>query len=278
MTTNPRAMGAQSQAAARSVSERGWFEHAVRVGLVAYGVMHVLIGWLGLQLALGDREGAPDHHGALRILAQQPGGEVLLWITGLGLFFLALWQLTEAGWGHTRDDGAKRAFKRVGSAGKTVLYGVLGYAAITTASGGSSQSNEDGLTRRLLDLPAGQLLVLGIGAVIGVVAVVHIHRGVTTSFDDSLEPGALSGASGSAAETLGQVGYVAKGIALAVLGGLFAWAGATYEPSQAGGLDTALRTLLDATAGPWLLGIVAVGIIAFGLYCFAWARYADTRS
>jgi hypothetical protein len=278
MTSNPRTTGAQTRVAARSMSDSRWFEHAVRVGLVAYGVMHILIGWLGLQLAFGDRSGAPDHHGAIHVLAQQPGGDVMLWITGLGLFFLALWQLTEALWGHTREDGAKRAFERVGSAGKLVLYGVLGYSAIKTASAGSSTSNEDSLTRKLLDLPAGQLIVVGIGVVIGIVAAVHVKRGVTTSFDKRLEPGALSGRSGSVVKQLGQIGYVAKGVALAVLGGLFVWAGATYDADDAGGLDTALRTLLDASAGPWLLGTVAVGIVAFGIYCFAWARYADTTS
>jgi Domain of Unknown Function (DUF1206) len=278
MTTNPRMAGARTRATARSVSDSRWFEHAVRVGLVAYGVMHVLIGWLGLQLAFGDRAGAPDHHGALHILAQQPGGEVLLWVTGVGLLVLALWQLTESVWGHTREEGAKRAVERVGSAGKVVLYGVLGYSALKTATAGSSTSNEDSLTRKVLDLPGGQLIVVGIGVVIGIVAGAFFYRGVTSSFDKRLAPGALSGRSGAVVKQLGQIGYVAKGVAFAVLGGLFVWAGATYDADQAGGLDTALRTLLDAAAGPWLLGIVATGIVAFGMYCFAWAKYADTNS
>lgn len=278
MTSNSRMTGAQTRATARSMSDSRWFEHTIRVGLAAYGFMHVLIGWLGLHLAFGDRAGAPDHHGALHVLARQSGGEVMLWITGLGLFALSLWQITEAVWGHTKEGGAKRAFERLGSAGKVVLYGVLGYSAIKTATGSSSTSSEVGLTRKLLDLPAGQLIVMGIGVVIGVVAVVHIKRGVTASFDKRLEPGALSGTSGSIVKQLGQIGYVAKGVAFAVLGGLFVWAGATYDADQAGGLDTALRTLLDESVGPWLLGIVAVGIVAFGMYCFAWAKYADTSS
>jgi hypothetical protein len=278
MTTNPRMTSADVGTTARAVSDSAWFEHAVRVGLVAYGVMHILIGWLGLQLAFGDRAGAPSQQGALQILAGQPGGEVLLWVTGLGLFFLAVWQLIEAAWGHTSEDGGKRAFKRIGSAGKAGLYVVIGFSAIKTATAGSSTSNEDSLTRKLLELPAGQLIVMGIGVVIGIVAVVHLKRGVTTSFDKRLQPGALSGTSGTVVKRLGQVGYVAKGVAFGVLGGLFVWAGATYEAKKAGGLDTALRTLLDASIGPWLLVVVAVGIIAFGLYCFAWARYADTTT
>jgi Domain of Unknown Function (DUF1206) len=278
MTSNPMTTGASARATAQSASDSRWFEHAVRVGLIAYGVMHILIGWLGLQLAFGDRAGAPDHHGALHILAQQPGGEVLLWVTGLGLFVLVLWQLTKAAWGHTKDDGAKRAYKRIGSAAKGVLYGVIGYTAIKTATGASSGSNEDSLTRKLLELPAGQLIVMGIGVVIGIVGAVQIKRGVTTWFEKRLKPGALQGSSGTVVKRLGQLGYVAKGIAFGVLGGIFVWAGATYDPEKAGGLDTALRTLLDESVGPWLLVGVAAGIVAFGLYCFAWARYADTST
>ena len=278
MTSDSRTTAADARAKARSVSDSRWFENAVRIGLGAYGVMHILIGWLGLQLAFGDRQGAPSQQGALHVLAQQPGGEFLLWATGLGLFFLAVWQLLEAAWGHRREEGVKRPFKRIGSVGMAVLFSALGYSAILTATAGSSTANEDSLTRRLLELPGGRLIVMGVGVVIVVVGAVDLKRGATTSFDDELRSGALSGSSGAVVKRVGQIGYVSKGIALAVLGGLFVWAGATYDASQAGGLDTALRTLLDASVGPWLLVVVAAGIVAFGLYCFAWARYADTRT
>jgi hypothetical protein len=263
---------------AKPISDSPWFEHLVRGGLVAYGVVHLLIGWLGLQLAFGDYAGAPDPQGALRTLAQQPGGEGLLWVTGIGLFVLALWQVTEALWGHTREDGAKRHLERVGSAGRAVIYALLGFSALKTATGSSSSSNEDSMTRKLLDLPAGQLIEVGVGVGIIVMAVVHFRHGFIASFDKDLDIRAFSGSSGTAVKRLGQVGYVAKGVAFTVLGGLFIWAGATYDASKAGGLDTALRTLLEAPVGPWLLAVVAAGIICFGLYCFAWARYADTTS
>jgi hypothetical protein len=268
-----------AESTAKSISDSAWFEHLVRGGLLVYGVVHLLIGWLGLKLAFGDYEGAPDPQGALRTLAEQPGGEALLWATGLGFFVLALWQSTEALWGHTREDGAKRHLKRVGSAGRVVIYAVLGFSALKVATGSSSSSaSEDSITRRLLELPAGQLIVIGVGVVIVVVAVVHLRRGVISSLDQDLDTRALAGSSGTAMKRLGQAGYIAKGVAFAVLGGLFVWAGATYDASKAGGLDTALRTLLEAPVGPWLLAVVAAGIICFGLYCFAWARYADTSS
>ena len=95
------------------------------------------------------------------------------------------------------------------------------------------------------------------------------HRGLTTSFDKRLKPGALTGTAGPLVKRLGQVRYIAKGVAFVVLGGLFFWAGATYDANQAGGPYTALHTLLDTSLGPWLLTIVTAGFVACGLYCFA---------
>ena len=212
------------------------------------------------------------------MLAQQPGGALLLWAVGLGLLFLAGWQLIEALWGHTSEDGVTRTFKRLGSVGSAIVYIVLGGSAIKTAVAGPSSANEDSLTRKVLDLPGGQFIVIGIGVGIGVVAAVNLQRGITASFDDQLKPGSLSGRSGAVLQPLGQVGYVAKGIALGVLAALFAWAGWTYDPKEAGGLDNALRTVLEAPAGPWLLVVVAGGIIVFGIFCFAWTKYADTST
>jgi hypothetical protein len=262
----------------RSASDSRWFDVLVRVGIVAYGVVHLLIGWLALQLAFGDNSGAPSQQGALRTLADQALGAVLLWVTGIGLFVMALWQVTEALWGHTREEGAKRTVERVGSAGKTVVYAVLGFSAIRVAVGSGSSSDEDSMTRKLMDLPAGEMIVVVIGLVVIGIGGAYLYRGVTSGFDEKLDGRALSGTSGTVVERLGQAGYAAKAVALAVLGGLFVWAGATYDASKAGGLDTALRTLLDESVGPWLLAVVAAGIICYGLFCFAWARYADTSS
>ncbi len=263
---------------ARRASNSVWLERLVRVGLVAYGLVHLLVAWLALQIAFGDHSGPANQQGALHALARQPFGEALLWIVALGFFALAVWQVTEAFWGHRREDGSKRASKRVGSAGKAVIYATLGVSAIKIAVGSSSSSKSDALTARIMSAPFGRLLVAAIGVVIIVVAVVQIKRGVTTSFTRDLEGGATTGSSGSTVVRLGQIGYIAKGVAFVVLGALFVWAGWTYEPKKTGGLDAALNTLLDAGVGPWLLVLVALGIGCFGLYCFAWARYADTST
>jgi len=270
----------QAEQKAREVNDNPWFERGVRVGLVGYGIVHLLIGWLALQLAFGDRSGSPDQQGALQQIAQESYGDALLWTIGIGLLFMAVWQVFEALWGHTSRDEPKRTIKRVGSAGKVVIYAIVGISSIKFAmeaqSGGKSST--DSMTADLMKQTAGQWLVAAVGIVIIVVGVMQVKRGVTKSFTKDLRGDATSGTSGTAVEKFGQVGYISKGIAVGVVGLLFVWAAWDHDPKKAGGLDTALRKILDQPFGPVLLGAIALGIIAFGLYCFAWAKYADTNS
>jgi hypothetical protein len=232
---NPaRGAGAEAALAAGRLNDSVWFERGIRLGLVAYGVIHILIGWLALQLAFGDRSGSPDQQGALHQVAQQSLGDPLLWLIGVGLLVLAIWQVFEAIWGHRKRDEPKRTFKRISSAGRVVLYAVLGVTAIrmavqTSSSGGSST---DSMTAKLMDQTAGRWLVAAVGILIWLVAVSQVKRGVTKSFTHDLTGDAVSGDSGTAVEKLGQVGYVAKGVALTVVGALFVWAARYAETNS----------------------------------------------
>lgn len=105
------------------------------------------------------------------------------------------------------------------------------------------------------------------------IAVLQARRGITTSFTDDLAPGAIEGASGRTIKWLGQVGYVTKGFSLGIVGLLFAWAAVSHDSNKAGGLGDALKTLRDQPFGPYLLTLVGLGLAAFGVYCFAWARH-----
>lgn len=249
----------------------------VQVGLVAYGVTHLLIAATALPLAWGDRtEERASQQGALARLAEQPLGDVLLWVIVLGMASLVVWQLLEAAVGHRDEDGVKRVWKRLGSAGKAVVYAALGWTAAGTASGsgGSGGSGStDGVTARVMSAPGGTLLVGAVGLAIVAVGVVLAHRGWSEKFTDHLEPGATSGGTRTPVVVLGKVGYIAKGVALGAVGALFLTAAVQHEPKESGGLDVALHELLRQPFGPYLLGVVAAGIGCFGVYCFFWARY-----
>jgi hypothetical protein len=264
----------------QDVKHNDLLKRGARVGLVAYGVVHLLIAWIGLQVAWSGG-GDASSGGALRTLAEQPFGKTMLWITVVGLVALTLWQVATAIWGYQTEDGAKRVVKRLSSAGRAVVYGALAYTAYTIVSGSSSgsggDSKEEGLTADLLGAPAGRFLVAAVGLAILALAVKLAHRGVTDGFTHDLEGSATSGQSGSTVLALGRFGYVGKGIAIGVVAILFGWAAISYDPEKAGGLDDALKTVRDQPFGPYLLTFVALGIAAFGLFCFAWSRYARTR-
>jgi hypothetical protein len=260
---------------ARQAHESSWIDWVARAGLVAYGVVYVLIGWLAVQLAFGDRSGAPSSSGALRELAQQPFGDVLIWVVSLGMFLLALWQLLEAGFGHRDEEGKKRAAKRLGSAGKAIVYTVIGVSGVQIAvgSGSSGKGGEETFTAKLMNLPAGQVLVAVVGLAIIGFGVFQLYRAWTEGFADKLDGEGRSGKTGTAYIAFGKAGYTARGVAFAVVGGLFCYAAVTHESSKSGGLDQALFEILDQPFGPFLLCVVGVGLACFGLFTFAQARH-----
>lgn len=256
-------------------------KHAARIGLVAYGLVHLTIAWIALQIAFSSG-GDASSGGALKTLASKPFGSVLVWIAAGGLIALAVWQLATAAWGHsTEADARKRVMKRASSTGRTIVYLALAFSAlrVATGSGGGSgnDSKEEGLTAKLLGEPAGRVLVIAMGVTIVIIAVRQIRRGVTDRFTHDLQTQATSGDKGHAVLLVGRAGYVAKGVSLGTVGVLFGWAALSYDPDKAGGLDDALKTVREQPYGPILLTLVAIGLAAFGLFCFAWARYARTR-
>lgn len=272
----------KSGKAGREVRNSKALEVGARVGLIAYGVVHLLVAWLALQVAWSGTEKDASQSGALSMIAENGAGKALLWVTAVGFAALVLWQLADAIWGFRDKDGGARTLKRVMAAGKAVLYGALAVASARQATGssggsGGSGGSEETLTARVLSAPGGTLLVGLAGLGILAVAGYQIYRGVSRSFEHDLQPSATSGTSGSAIVRLGQVGYVAKGIALGIIGVLVVLAAFNHDPDKAGGLDDALRTLREQPFGPYLLTLVAVGLAAFGAYCFGWARYVKRR-
>lgn len=246
----------------------------VQIGLVSYGVVHLLIAWLALQLAWTAQSESASSSGALRALAGGTLGAVLLWVVAIGLVALVIWQLGEAIWGYQYEEGKKRLAKRAASAGRAVVYGALALSAYRFASGqASGGSSADSMTASLMKQTGGQLLVGLVGLAIVGLGVALVIRGAKASFTHHLLPQATSGNGGDAVVKLGQAGYIAKGVSFAIIGGLVLWAAWTHDAQKAGGLDVALQSLLDESYGAWLVSAIAIGFGCFGVYCFAWARY-----
>jgi hypothetical protein len=267
---------------ARQAGDSDGLENLARIGLIAYGVVHLLVAWLALQLAWGTGGKSADQSGAMQTLAESPLGKPLLWVVAVGLIALAVWQAAEvfrwrSGWsasGKTRT----KALRKSGSAlVKAAIYVTVAVLAIRFATGGgksSSQSQQD-TTAGVFGWPGGQFLVGIAGLVLIGVGVYHIRKGVTKRFLKQIDTSGCSQSAIRLVTRLGQVGFPGKGVALAVVGGLLGYAALTFDPSKAKGLDGALHTILELPFGRILLTLVAVGIAAFGAFCFVRARYPE---
>lgn len=269
-------MPSSAERMGREAHESDWLDHAIRAGLVAYGVVHLMIAWLALQLAFGQGgQGTANSSGAMHQLAQQPMGEVLIWLVTVGMFLLVLWRLLEAALGHRDEDGGKRLRKRLTSLGKAIIYGAVAVSALRVAmgAGSKSQGGSDSTTAKLMDLPAGVWIVAAVG--LGIIAYGGnmIRRAWNDKFAEHLDAEGKSGDSGRAYLMFGKVGYNAKGLAIGIIGGLFVYAALTHDAQKSGGLDQALHTVLEQPFGGFLLAAVAVGIGCYGLFCFARARH-----
>jgi hypothetical protein len=265
----------KAENAGREAHSSDALDLAIRAGLVAYGVVHLLIAWLALQLAFGEREGSADSSGALQQLAEQPFGKTLVWLVAVGMFLLVVWRLLEATLGHQDKDGADLWKKRASEILKAVLYGAIGVSAVrvATGSGSGGKGGTDSTTAKIMNLPAGQVLVVLIGLAIIGYGVYQVVKAWTEKFAKELDAEGKSGEAGSAYLMFGKVGHVAKGIAIGIVGGLFVYAGITHEAKKSGGLDQALHKVLEQPFGPVLLTVLAIGIACYGLFCFARARH-----
>jgi hypothetical protein len=250
---------------ARQAQNSRVYDVAITVGLIAYGVVYLLVAWLALQLAWGKSSEEASQQGALQELADKPLGGFLLWVVALGLFALVIWKALELVYGNLETS------KKVSAAGRAVVYLALGISAIRVAvgSGSSGSKGQESMTAKLMENGAGRVLVVVIGLVIIGVGIRQLYKAYTKKFTED-----LTGGVSHTTIVLGRVGYAAKGVAFVIVGALFAWAALDYDPQKAGGLDSAMHAIKDQPFGAVLLTVMAIGLACFGVYCFSWSRNA----
>lgn len=262
---------AQAQGMARRAVGDRKLHAAARAGFVVSGLMHLLIGWIALQVAFGGNGKPADQSGALGELASNSGGRVLLWIGVVGFLGLAAWNLVDALLDRPGQSNQEK-LNKAKSLAKGLVYAAL---AVTTfqyarvGGGASSSKQSQDFTASLLRAPGGRVLVVVLGLVVIAVGGYHVVKGAKKRFRAD-----LAQTPPHVVERLAMAGYIAKGVALAVVGLLFDVAGLYKDAAKASGLDGALKALRDQPFGTLLLSVVALGIIAYGLYSFARAKYA----
>jgi len=269
-------MSSRTGASARDVGDSAVLQFLARVGLLAWGIVHVIIGILAFQIAWGaSTQESPDLIGALRSLRDQPLGGVLLWIAVVGFAALALWQASEAVVGHRDREGFERLRMRVASSGKAVLHAAIGFTAISISLGlGTSdeQSKEDAISG-VMAWPGGTVIVVVAVLITIGIGVAGVTRGITMSFREQLDTSSMSKGARTGLERLGQVGFVVKGVVLCLVGGMVGYAALTFDQEQASGLNDAVYAILAQPFGRFLLTAMALGFAAFGLFSIGSSRY-----
>ncbi|MCK2219368.1 DUF1206 domain-containing protein [Actinomadura sp. ATCC 31491] len=262
----------ETEAMARRATDSPAMDRLTRVGLVCRAVLYGLIGVLAIQIAFSGNGGRQaDKNGAISQVASLPFGIVLLWIMVVGFAALIVWQAGEALF------KAHRLKDRVEPISRVVVYAFICTALLTmllTGHTGSDDQRSRDVTGKLLDLPGGQLLVGAIGLGIVALGVYWMRYGVKKKFREHLKP--MPPKASAMMSRLGLAGYLARGLIAALAGVFVVQAAITFDPDKAGGIDATLRRFADTPAGPWLLVVVALGLLLFAVYCLGEARWRRT--
>lgn len=254
---------------------------AARAGWAAKGVVYLLLGVLAVPIALqgadseqGGSEGQEaSQAGAVARLAESSLGALALWIVGIGLLLYVLWRFVSVLL--PTENNAKAWATRAGYVVSIVVNSTLAWSAISYARGTSSSSGEsesedamvERYTRDLMERTAGRWLVGALGVAVVALGIYFVVKGVKAKFRDELEPGGVGPISHESIVTLGQVGWVGRGLVMGLVGWFLVRAAVLFSPEEAAGIDGALRDVTGSTLGSVLVGAVAVAVIVYGAFC-----------
>ncbi len=266
---------------ARRAARSDGLKGLARLGLAARATIYLLIGWFALLLAQGKKPPEADQRGAMQEVARHNGGFILLWVIAVGLAGYALWRWSEAAFGVV-GEGAKGHDKgpRLKSLARGCIYAFFAVSAFNLLAHAHSKSQAgqtELLTARAMKYSAGRVVIAIIGAIVVAAGLALIYEGVTRKFKKYFALSEMPAGSRRIVWVLGTFGTAARGVVFGLTGFFVIRAAWDYDPSKARGLDGALRnTVADSNTGRLLVGVVAIGMIAFGLYGYAEAAWRRT--
>jgi hypothetical protein len=265
---------ASPRAAGRSFVQSSAFEVLSRAGFVARGLVYGIIGILALKLAVGHGGKLTNQQGALKTVAHQPLGTFLLTLVAIGLGGYSIWRFVRAAIGHG-PEGSDTGFERVAAFASGIAYAALCFLAIEilVSGHGSTSGNPKQATAGVFGWPGGTWIVGIAGVVMIGVALYQGYRGVTRKFLEDSKVEEMKPEVKKWISRLGMVGHLARMVVFGLVGIFLVKAAIDYNSKKAVGLDGALAKVTHYSYGPFLLGIVAAGLIAFAVYSLSDARY-----
>lgn len=272
--------GAEGKARTAERQAMPWVERLARLGYAAKGIVYIILGLLAMQAALGSGNPRVDQTTAFQKILQQPFGQFLLAIVAVGLAGYALWRLIQA-LADPEHEGQRQggAMRRVGYAISAVSYGILCYIAYKMDTGrGGAQQNPADFTAGLMRQPAGRWLVLLAGLAVLVAGITQIAMAYQSRFEKRFKTQELSAQQKRQVVLLGRIGYAAKGLVLAIVGWFLVQAAVQYSPQKAAGLGDALARLQAQPYGVFVVAVIALGLLAYGLYALFLSRFRGIQA
>jgi hypothetical protein len=267
-------MSTEAMLEARRAARSPWVERLARLGLAAKGISYAMVAVLAIEVAIGRGGTTTDRQGALRQVADEPLGRWLLIALAVGFAAYALWRFVEAILDRSGEgDDASALAKRLGYFARGCVYVALCAAAVSVLAGdeGGGGGEEKRAAGGILDWPAGRWLVLAIAAGVAGASLWNAYRGLSGKFEEKL--GGMDEGARRFAQAVGVVGHLARAVVFGIVAWFLAKAAVQYDPDEAVGLDGALARLVAESHGKVLLGVVAAGLLAYGLYSLVEARY-----
>ena len=254
-----------------------WIERLARFGYASKGAVYFLVGLLAVQAAFGPGGKKTGTEGALKTLVQQPFGQFLLGLVAFGLISYAMWRFVEAiNDPENKGTDIKGIVTRLSYMTNGFAYAGLAWTSIQIIIGSASSGGENtkqNWTERLLNQPFGQWLVGTIGVGVIVFGSYYLYRAFTAKFRRKLDLSELSSVAREWVIAICRFGLAARSIVFFLIGWFVIEAAYMAQASQVGGLNEALETLAAQPYGPFLLTVVALGLMAYGVYMVVQARY-----
>lgn len=263
-----------------AASHPDWIETAARAGYAAKGFVYIAIGGFATLAAVGSGRTSEGSRAVLREVAQQPFGRVLLGLTGVGLLGYVMWRIIQALYNpSSTGNGWTDLVKRIGYGCSAVVNLALAWYAlqVTFHSAGSGGSKQE-WTARVLAQPLGRWLVGAVGLAIIGAGIYLFYKASGARFMKHLKAGRMTLEREKLVKRTGQFGLPARGVAFLLIGGFVVQAAVQTDPQEVQGLGAAFETLANQPYGPWLMGLVAVGFVAYGVFCMMLARYRRFRT
>ena len=254
-----------------------WIERLARVGYVSKGLVYTIIGSLTAAAAFGHGRSRGDSSAAFRFILEQPFGRMLIAVVALGLFGYAAWRIISAVTDpERRGSDAKGLAIRAGGFFRGALYATIAFEALRLAlgrsgGGGGSDQEAQHWTARILNAPFGQWIVVAVGAGIAGYGVYQLYRAWQSKLGKQLRLHWVTDEFTRRLVSISRFGIAARAVVFLFVGLSVARAAWQRDPEEVHGMGGALRDV--GAFSQWLLIVVAIGLVAYGVYQFVNARY-----